>query len=69
MGFLPDGEIEGYILGKAKIDLTKEKEKLKVLDDEIQKQGLVFKQTVENERKSIEKEKASDSQTAYLDNP
>ena len=34
--YQPSGEIEGYILGKTKIDLTKEKKKVELLVNEIQ---------------------------------
>lgn len=50
MKFLPDGEVKGYILGKAKIDLSKEKEKLKALEEEISKKGNVFRKEVEDAR-------------------
>ncbi len=54
MKFLPDGEVEGYILGKAKIDLSKEKEKLKILEKDISEKGTVFKNTVEEAKKELD---------------
>jgi hypothetical protein len=54
MKFMPDGEVEGYILGKAKIDLTKEKLKLKTLEEEISKNGNVFRQEVEDSRVELD---------------
>ena len=54
MKFLPDGEIEGYILGKVKIDLSKEKEKLKNFENQISSKGHIFKKKVEETRKELD---------------
>lgn len=54
MKFLPDGEVEGYILGKAKIDLSKEKAKLKILEKDISEKGAGFKNTVEEAKKELD---------------
>ena len=54
MKFLPDGEVEGYILGKTKIDLSKEKAKLKILEKDISEKGTVFKNTVKEAKKELD---------------
>lgn len=65
MQFLPDGEVEGYILGKAKIDLTKEKGKLKNLEDQIQEKGVFFRKEVEESKKELDNFKVRKNTAEY----
>ena len=63
--YQPDGEIEGYILGKSKIDLSKEKEKLKELENQILDKGNVFKKAVEDKREDLDNLKVRKNTQEY----
>jgi len=63
--YLPDGEIEGYILGKAKIDLSKEKAQLQKLDKKIKDKVEVFKEEVDKAKIDLDKVKVSKNTKEY----
>lgn len=52
--YKPDGNIEGYILGKTQIDLTNEKKELEEKNKELITKDEEFKQRVEIQKKSLE---------------
>lgn len=51
--YTPDGNIEGYILGKVQIDLTKEKRREAKLKNEIEKKNAMIDDIIENEKKEL----------------
>ncbi|TGV00579.1 AAA family ATPase [Flavivirga rizhaonensis] len=53
----PDGEIEGYILGKTKIDLTKEKKKVKSLHEEVVKKSEILTIEFKKGKEELDKQK------------
>ena len=53
----PDGEIEGYILGKTKIDLTKEKKKAKSLHEEVVKKSEILTTEFKKGKNELDKQK------------
>jgi len=53
--YRPNGDIEGYILGKAQIDLTKEKEELKNQTEQYQEEKEKFEKRVEKEKSELDK--------------
>ena len=65
MKFLPDGEIEGYILGKAKIDLSKEKAKLKILEKNISEKETAFINTFKKAKEELDILKISKNTHEY----
>lgn len=65
MKYLPDGDIEGYILGKTKIDLSKEKAKLSKLESQIKENGQVFKEKVELAKKELDTLKVNKNTQEY----
>jgi len=60
-----DGEIEGYILGKAIIDLTKEKKVLEDLKISIGTESSVFKEAVDAAKLELDSEKVSKATKEY----
>jgi len=48
--YKPDGDIEGYILGKTQIDLTKEKKELEEKNKDLDTKNEEFKKRVNNQR-------------------
>ncbi len=61
----PDGEIEGYILGKTKIDLTKEKKKAKSLQEEVVKKSEILTTEFKKGKKELDKQKINKGTTEY----
>jgi len=53
--YRPNGDIEGYILGKAQIDLTKEKEELKNKTKQYEEVKEKFEKRVEREKSELDK--------------
>jgi hypothetical protein len=51
--YTPDGNIEGYILGKVQIDLTKEKRREAKLKNEIEKKNAMIDDIIENAKKEL----------------
>lgn len=54
LGYRPNGTIEGFILGKQKIDLTKEKKELEKLALERQEKIQRIKNTIDDVKKNVE---------------
>lgn len=52
--FLPNGEIEGYVIGKTKIDLSKEKKKLERIKKDLREKGDAFKQQVNKGKEELD---------------
>ena len=52
-GYTPDGDIEGYILGKVQIDLTKEKKRELELKYEIKNKEDIIYGSIENAKKEL----------------
>lgn len=63
--FLPSGEIEGYVLGKTKIDLSKEKKRLETLKTAIDTKGQLFKASVEKGKRELDEVKVNKNTTEY----
>ena len=63
--YQPDGNIEGYILGKTKIDLSKEKAESKKLDKEIKEKGGVFQEEVDKAKTELDEIKISKNTREY----
>ena len=51
--YTPDGNIEGYILGRVQIDLTKEKGREEKLKNEIKKKNAMIDDIIENAKKEL----------------
>lgn len=65
LNYTTDGQIEGYVLGKAKIDLSKEKKKLEKLEKEIQQKGQIFRDLVEKGKRALDEVKVRKNTTEY----
>ena len=50
--YTPDGNIEGYILGRVQIDLTKEKRHEAKLKNEIEKKNAMIDDIIENAKRA-----------------
>lgn len=50
LGYKPDGNIEGYILGKSQIDLTKEKKELIEKNENLEKKKQEFEQRINTQK-------------------
>ncbi|QCE42873.1 AAA family ATPase [Psychroserpens sp. NJDZ02] len=61
----PDGKIEGYILGRTKIDLTNEKNKLKELNELDIKKYELFKEEVKKAKGELDKQKINKGTSEY----
>lgn len=61
----PDGEIEGYILGKTKIDLSKEKKKVKSLSDTIIQKSEILTTEFDKGKKDLDKQKINRGTNEY----
>ncbi len=61
----PDGEIEGYILGKTKIDLTKEKKKVKNLSATIVQKSEDLTSEFDKGKKELDKQKINRGTNEY----
>lgn len=55
-GYTPDGNIEGYILGKVQIDLSEEKKREKEIADDIKSKGRKIDDIIENARAELKEE-------------
>jgi len=65
VNYSTNGEIEGYVLGKSKIDLSKEKKRLTDLSKEIQQKGLIFKSSVKKGKDALDEVKVRKNTTEY----
>lgn len=61
----PDGEIEGYILGKTKIDLSKEKKKVNSLSDIIVQKSEILTTEFDKSKKELDKQKINRGTNEY----
>lgn len=57
--YKPDGDIEGYILGKAQIDLSKEKQELKTKENELVDKEQLLKDNIKVQKEELDKKEFS----------
>jgi ABC-type cobalamin/Fe3+-siderophores transport system ATPase subunit len=55
LGYRPDGNIDGYILGKVQIDLSKEKQELKLKKEEFEKKDESLKKNIKEQKAELDK--------------
>ncbi|MBD1263231.1 AAA family ATPase [Maribacter polysiphoniae] len=63
--FQPDGEIDGYILGKTKIDLTNEKKKVEIISKDIIAKSTILTGAVNTGKKELDKQHINKGTSEY----
>ena len=61
----PDGKIEGYILGRTKIDLTNEKKKLEEFKKKEIEKYKIFEEAIKETKKELDKQKINKGTSEY----
>lgn len=64
--YIPDGRIEGYILGKALINLTEERKAASELEEEIEKDSKAIDEAINTAKSFLKQNRISPKTTEYL---